>query len=696
MKLNSRQKSIIKIITEFTPQNPGTVLMISNILKISQRTVLREMPTVEKWFSSNEIELVKKTGVGIYLRIEDANAVLALLEDVKMDNFFTKEERRCFILSELLYETLPLKSFYFTSFLKISDGTLGADLDYAQEFLETYRVKLVRKPGVGAYVEGDEPQIRRAILGLFYEYVPVELMLSLISKEEGGSVEKARIFDFLLPKNIAVVKEILINLEKELYVKFTDNAFIRLILYLLIVIRRNEYTDKMKIERERFFRISLLPEYALARQISGAIEEKLLIAMTQEETSHIAMQLMSVNIWIKENESIASDYQINVEELVLKMILSVEEQCDISLIDNKMLIEDLTRHMKPTLSRLSMQIRIQNSQLDMLKKNYKTMYEATANACEIIKNIMQVDEIPEAEIGFIAMHFCVASEKTKSLDKNIKVVIACPLGVGTSKMIAIKLKNEFKNIEILDVISVLEINVERLLEHNVDLIISTVDLKVDYQYIKVSPNLTDKDRAKLQDIVKGIKTKPPTKIVKVPSDDGYLYKNNILYLSQLGTEIVALLDSVTVFRSDEIATIDDIFRKAANMYASDEEKKSIIVRDLKTRENIASTYLSEYEMYFMHCKTLAVDNCKFGFVKILNDFSNNEGEKVLGAIIMLMPYEATPIQKEVIRTISEGLIEYKDFGVFGQNGLISKEIEKILGRLYKKAINEKIGERNEN
>ena len=43
--LTSRQKAIIQILTQFTAANPVTVAAIS--LKISSRTVLREIPTIE-------------------------------------------------------------------------------------------------------------------------------------------------------------------------------------------------------------------------------------------------------------------------------------------------------------------------------------------------------------------------------------------------------------------------------------------------------------------------------------------------------------------------------------------------------------------------------------------------------------------------------------------------------------------------
>ncbi|MBO8434846.1 MAG: HTH domain-containing protein [Tyzzerella sp.] len=46
--LTSRQKAIIQILTQFTATNPVTVSAISEKLKLSSRTILREMPKIEK------------------------------------------------------------------------------------------------------------------------------------------------------------------------------------------------------------------------------------------------------------------------------------------------------------------------------------------------------------------------------------------------------------------------------------------------------------------------------------------------------------------------------------------------------------------------------------------------------------------------------------------------------------------------
>lgn len=63
-KLNSRQKEIIQILTRSTVTNPITISSIADKLSLSSRTVLREMPKIEKWLEENEFKFIKKTRSG--------------------------------------------------------------------------------------------------------------------------------------------------------------------------------------------------------------------------------------------------------------------------------------------------------------------------------------------------------------------------------------------------------------------------------------------------------------------------------------------------------------------------------------------------------------------------------------------------------------------------------------------------------
>ena len=94
--LTSRQKAIIQILTQFTAANPVTVAVISDKLKISSRTVLREMPTIEAWLAEHNFTFLRKPGVGLVLdeSMETRSRVLELLNETDIVQAYSKEERR--------------------------------------------------------------------------------------------------------------------------------------------------------------------------------------------------------------------------------------------------------------------------------------------------------------------------------------------------------------------------------------------------------------------------------------------------------------------------------------------------------------------------------------------------------------------------------------------------------------------------
>ena len=122
MGLTARQKAIIEILTKFTATNPVTISAISEKLNLSSRTILREMPDIERWLSENNFKFIRKPGVGLILEesLENQKKILELLDVESVKKVYSKEQRRKFLLGELLATKEPRKSFYFTSKFKIS------------------------------------------------------------------------------------------------------------------------------------------------------------------------------------------------------------------------------------------------------------------------------------------------------------------------------------------------------------------------------------------------------------------------------------------------------------------------------------------------------------------------------------------------------------------------------------------------
>jgi mannitol/fructose-specific phosphotransferase system IIA component (Ntr-type)/galactitol-specific phosphotransferase system IIB component len=99
------------------------------------------------------------------------------------------------------------------------------------------------------------------------------------------------------------------------------------------------------------------------------------------------------------------------------------------------------------------------------------------------------------------MYIAASLEKIKQPSKR-KVVVICPMGVATSKLLYYKLTNEIPEIEIVQVGSIKELE-EGNFTQKIDLIISTSQLpELKTPYVVVSPFLKPEDKKLIKEILK--------------------------------------------------------------------------------------------------------------------------------------------------------------------------------------------------
>ena len=74
----------------------------------------------------------------------------------------------------------------------------------------------------------------------------------------------------------------------------------------------------------------------------------------------------------------------------------------------------------------------------------------------------------------------MAMERIEKEIKKLSVMIVCPTGIGSSRLLTESLKKEYPDLDIRGITSAFELNNIRLQEEGVDLVISTVKLEIAY------------------------------------------------------------------------------------------------------------------------------------------------------------------------------------------------------------------------
>ena len=149
------------------------------------------------------------------------------------------------------------------------------------------------------------------------------------------------------------------------------------------------------------------------------------------------------------------------------------------------------------LLRVEQNIRTENPQLDTIRTDYPGLWKATRTACDAVQQQFVLPAISDDEAAYLAMHFGAVLEQNAMFRLRLRVVVACPLGMGSSRFLASRLGNEFPSLQVEGCCSVRELNAADLRRRKIDFIISTVPLELDYPAVCISPSLLEPDRAVL-------------------------------------------------------------------------------------------------------------------------------------------------------------------------------------------------------
>lgn len=696
--LTTRQKMIIQMLVRMASE-PVTVSAISEKLNVSSRTVLREMPVIERWFRDNDFRFVRKPGVGLKIE-EDTEQLLLIRELLEMEDVvpsFSRQERRRQLLGELLSAKEPIKSYVFISRYHISEGTLYGDLDALSEWLKDYKITISRRPGVGICLEGSEAAYRQAIANAAFEFLDENKLLSLlcgdadVQNEENFRIQN-RLLNFIDPKMIRFVEQALQESEKQLGIKYTDSGYMSLIVHLSLAIRRLQGGEKIEMPARELAQFQMLPEYAVAERISAQIERRFSVNVPKEETGYITMHLTTARIWPRMSGSQDQLQAMNIRQTVMSIAGMVEQMVGLPFRSCSGMIDDLVSHMQTMIHRLSLNLRIENSNTDSVRQTYPEIYAAVENACGILQDSFHLEHIPDAEIGYVAMHFAAAAEKLQTAERKITVVVVCPTGMGTSKMLAANLMRSFHNIEIRKIVSAFRIDSAKLKEEGIDLILSTVTLNTDFPYLCVSPILQAQDKLLLQNEIEVInrrRLRKKTGVRYAPTPD----LDSILHVSQIGIEIAEILHHFQIYRLHQVSDLKELIQQAASIFAENCAQQRVIAADMEARERMAETYIPDMSIYLLHCCTTAVSHSRFGYLKLEQPLKNDAG-MVLGAVVMIVPDDASAVYAEVISRLSVLLVEEDDFLKALQSGDITAGValaEKALVKYYQNETTKRIG-----
>lgn len=681
IKLTQRQREIIELLIK--EDRFFTVSEIAKKLKISNRTVSREIRDLDSYLAYFSCSIESRTGKGIRFdgREEDIKLLIDNIKKSGEIKNYTQNQRIVYILTELLNSNEPLKISNFTTDLNVTEGTISHDLDRVSERLEKYGCKLVRKPGVGLYVDATESDKRRAIVDLIYENIDETELIDIIRNIDRLNVETRENLVNLISKNTLYELEgLLIKNENKLKTTLNDRAYIGLLIHLAIAIDRINKGENIIIDKDYLNILKRCDEYTQANRLAKAIEEKFDIVMPEDEIGYITMHI------IGNQGSKSGHISDDIIKISSEILSNAYDELGLYIKADRQSIMWLATHLQPALYRLKMKMEIRNPLLEEIKTNYTQIYNVAVKSVVPIEKELGIS-IPDSEIAYIAMHIGASVERNKKNLVKYNVIVVCATGMGTATLLSTRLQNEYQNLNIVDVVS--SFNLEKAIEANsVDFIISTISL--DYEkmpVVLVNPLLLSNDKKLIDDFLKNFHKADKLKEEKTSKP---IEKIDLMGLKEYLDSILEVLKNLVVEDIQKVDSLESLIEHISNIVGRNDDETLEIRKDLFKRESLGSTVLDQYNAILLHAKSAGVDRLIFGVVRIKNPiYIENDGneEKVDLALIMLAPKDINKNKLKVMSFLSSKIAEDENFLFALRNAeknLIHELLEDYLNEFYER------------
>lgn len=644
MLLTKRSGDIIRVLIRFPQDKPVTTAIISDELHISSRSIQRELPTVEKWLTAKGFRFVRKRSVGLFLDEPDdrRRELLTLLDATGTDipSADDRHNRQRQLLHALLFAREPVKSLTFMDQFGISEGTLTSDLNQIEKWFDKYHLRLVRRQGLGIFLTGSETARRQAVTSHL---------------KDQKAIPEAEISESITDS----VAQIVSDGARTLHLNLSDNGYLRLNIYLSYSVCRIRQGEYITAEEAAFEDLTMEPEFAVAEYLMQKLRQTFRLPIIESETRYLAIFLTGIRIWSADQRDLTSKRDFDVHQITLALIQNVSDILDIDFGSDPQLARELGMHIQPAIGRIRAGIPIENPLLEEIQNRYDEVYQACTAGCIALSTSYGLPSFPPSEVGFISIYFSMALDRRAKLARRISVIIVCPTGIGSSRLLAENLHKAYPDLDIHGTTSAFHIEPEELAQNGIDLIISTVRLDTTYRYIYVSPLLNRQDRmlldSKFQLILSQKNDRRPRAEKKVLETS--FTRKDIHFVSRTGAEIEYLLDHIRIGRAPVLQKRQEILAYAASLFSDTPEMESHFYEIMKKRDQIADTYMKPFHALLLHGKSPDITHPCFGYIHLEPPIYEN-ARIILGAIVTFIPENdpdqvSAPIVSEIIGALME-------------------------------------------
>jgi mannitol operon transcriptional antiterminator len=516
IRLSSRSLDILGLLA--ASERPLAAEDIARELNLTSRMVRSSLAPAEGWLQEGQITLKKVPGEGFSLvgSREARQNLTRMIRDYDLPlPWLSTTERLQVLLLTLFFADKPPQIKQLQQTLNLSRTTTIKVMDSTEEWLRGFGLELIRRPNYGCMISGDERDWREAVISLLQESAGDARLLALfqgiktvvdVSTRTKTSLEDA-LQKVWMRLDISLIKLLILPIEHDFEGTLSDQAYIKFFIYLAVAIYRNRIGKKISSFPDSSKHPSSAQQTSEAEELGARVQAQLGILLPRTEIAWIALQIPESTPLPPATDRPSRDMKVESDPALQKTIDQILAQASLSLhpslsVDTD-LIRNLTLHLQSILNPQPRGESTKNPLLRDVKSQYPYIYSVARQSSLIFADRLG-RVLNEAEIGDIAVCFIASMERLRLLDRiTKKVLVVCSAGVVTAWLLVSRLRAEFPDVDVVEVISAHELENRKHFE-GIDFIVSTIPLRIkDIPSRQVNPLLGLEDCKRLKELFTG-------------------------------------------------------------------------------------------------------------------------------------------------------------------------------------------------
>ena len=497
--LDSRVMRIVRWL--ISQDGPRSTSDLASDLVLTERAVRYRLSAAENYLESFGAALVRQRGTGLFVEIspEMKASILEDLEDRSTTpRVYAPDEREHLLLDALLWnhpDTIALDRL--NEDLEVSKTSARRDLRRCEPWLDRVGLPLVRKSGKGIALLGSEQRVRRALVQLFLEAVPADVLDELLHTSfDQASLIRVRVPAGLQDRfaSLSIYESANALAQSPLRTQLSSgNSELVYTLYLAITEARVSQGNAITLEPGQYRSLTEHPAFKTVRNLADSLTAMGRPHLDDEEVAGLTEYLLGFDA-LGQEPAIDSD----IEELVDKILVMATERLHQSLLGDDSLRRGLSAH----ISRLSVRVRyglpVHNPLAEEVAARYPEVQAVVADTTSVIEAHLG-SPVSADELGFITMYLSGAMERA-NLRPRRRAMVVCPSGMATALVLVSRLQAEFPELSLVQVLSATEYEQQKTADFN--FVISTIPLpEIDAPVVVVSPLLSSSDVQRLSEML---------------------------------------------------------------------------------------------------------------------------------------------------------------------------------------------------